>query len=364
MFLLSQGLDLFQINLVNLVFFITLFLCEIPTGAFADVFGRKTSFVASCVISMFAMLMYAFSRTFWGFAIAEILAAIASTFISGAFDAWFVDKLKHHGYRESLTPVFARATQLATGAGLVAAVAGAMLFDIWITLPWFLGSIIFAITGTTAFLVMKEEYFVREPLSLEAGLVALKQTVISSIAYGLRNKNIRFIMLLVLALNFTTMAPNMQWQPFFKQWTSSQTSLGILWITMAFSLMAGSWLAPYALRYISERRVLLLCHIVTATGITGTVLFGLFPAALAMFLLHEVGRGAFVPIKTAYLHDNVPSKERATVVSFEAISHHVGGAIGLVVSGALAQYGSITCAWVISGGALFLMTILLSKNDR
>ncbi len=30
-FLISRGLNLFEVNLVNLVFFTTLFVCEIPT---------------------------------------------------------------------------------------------------------------------------------------------------------------------------------------------------------------------------------------------------------------------------------------------------------------------------------------------
>ena len=49
-YLIKNGLDLFQVNLVNAIFFFTLFVCEIPTGAFADLFGRKKSFVIACVL--------------------------------------------------------------------------------------------------------------------------------------------------------------------------------------------------------------------------------------------------------------------------------------------------------------------------
>ena len=40
-FLMKNGMSLLQVNLVNTAYFLTLFICEIPTGAFADIFGRK-----------------------------------------------------------------------------------------------------------------------------------------------------------------------------------------------------------------------------------------------------------------------------------------------------------------------------------
>ena len=64
-FLISKGLNLFEVNLVNFVFFTTLFICEIPTGAFADVFGRKLSFVISCMLFALGMFVYGTAKSFW-----------------------------------------------------------------------------------------------------------------------------------------------------------------------------------------------------------------------------------------------------------------------------------------------------------
>jgi MFS family permease len=86
-FLMSNGLNLLQVNLINAVFFFTLFVCEIPTGAYADIFGRKSSFVLACALMSASMFVYGSSHTFVGFIIAEILAAIGGTFRSGAFQA-------------------------------------------------------------------------------------------------------------------------------------------------------------------------------------------------------------------------------------------------------------------------------------
>jgi sugar phosphate permease len=70
----------------------------------------------------------------------------------------------------------------------------------------------------------------------------------------------------------------------------------------------------------------------------------------------------FEPIKETYLHDNIPSKERATVISFGSIAHHLGGAVGLLVSGLIALNGSIQLAWICSGLSLVVITLLLRKD--
>ncbi len=186
-FLLSKGLNLFEINLINVAFFVTLFLCEVPTGAFADVFGRKTSVVLSCGVFTLGMLIYAASDGFWGFIVAEILAAIAATLVSGAFDAWLVDSLKHQGSDRPLRPIFARATQIRHGSGLLAALLGAIIADYSIELPWILGACFFALAGIAAALLMKEEYFERRAFSIPSGIEALKDTLSASVEFGIRN---------------------------------------------------------------------------------------------------------------------------------------------------------------------------------
>src|SRR5579862_5509454 len=58
LFLLSRGLDILQINLVLAVYLTTTCVFEMPTGAFADVIGRKRSFVLSCWLRAVAFGLY------------------------------------------------------------------------------------------------------------------------------------------------------------------------------------------------------------------------------------------------------------------------------------------------------------------
>jgi MFS family permease len=363
MFLLGKGLNLFEINVVNAVFFLALFLCEIPTGAFADIFGRKASFLISCAVLALSMGMYAVADTMLGFILAEIVGAIGVTFASGAFDALFVDRLRHHGFEEKLDTVFARGEQIAHGVAILTAVLGTFLAELSPQLPWIVSGVLFVITGITAHFMVEEEYFVRQTYSWSDGWIALKKTIGSSVAHARTNSNVRFIFILTLVLSLATMAPNMQWQPLFATWFPEPRQLGYVWTVMMLSMMAGAWIAPRFLRHVrSERRALLLCLYGAGLTLILAGSFGVAFASLSFYLLHEFTRGVYDPIENAYLHDNIPSKERATVASFQSISHHVGGAVGLLLSGAIAHGWSIPWAWMLLGGGLLLVALVLWKK--
>jgi len=364
-FLMSKGMNLFEVNLINFVFFATLFLSEIPTGLVADVFGRKISFICSCFLEAIAMVVYAFSGSFWFFALAEGIAALARTFSSGAFQAWLVDRLKYYDYEEPFHPLFRREQQIAQGATIFGALTGSVLAERSLALPWLLGSVFALITGLLAIFLMKEEYFERQKFSFREGFRSMKNVTKRSISYGSKQKAVRFILLIGAVQYFAVQAPNMQWQPLFSQHFPNKTSLGFIYAGISISLIIGSALSSRLLRRVKdERAALVVSQLLVGLGIILAGAFSSYVLSVALFLGHEIARGAFLPIKDAYLNDNIPSKERATLISFESISHHIGGAVGLLVSGFLAQRVSISFTWIIFGLILIAGAAVMGKNGK
>ena len=84
----------FQIMVLETVFVIGLFLFEIPTGAIADHFGRKTSIILSAFFNILAVALYALFPRFWVFFIGNILWAVSISLYSGSAEALFYDTLK------------------------------------------------------------------------------------------------------------------------------------------------------------------------------------------------------------------------------------------------------------------------------
>jgi len=79
------------------IFSVVLVILEIPSGYFADVFGRRSSLILSALLFLLGITVYAFAETFLVFAIGEILLAIGVSFSSGAKEAMVYDTLMEMG---------------------------------------------------------------------------------------------------------------------------------------------------------------------------------------------------------------------------------------------------------------------------
>jgi MFS family permease len=355
-------LNLFQIGLVNFVFFATMFLMEIPTGAFADCFGRKTSYVLSCGISVIALSVYATSHNFVGFITAEALGAISATFCSGAYQAWIVSSLDHHGYDEDKSAIFARESQLTRIVGIVSGVLGAQLAAINPTYPWWLGAAGAFVTGTVALIIMREDYRKHEKPDIRLVVSEFTLKFRASVQTIRQGGPIALVMLLGIVFSLTIQAPNMQWQPHFRKNLGSDAELGYVWAAISIALILGAQLVSKLRRGPKFERYALI-GIQLTIGLLLAFAGGSSPwiLSLGFFLLHEIGRGLFAPLRDAFVNDSIPESERATLLSCGSLPSHFGAMIGLLISGAVALRFHVGPTWIACGLAMIVLTLIVSR---
>lgn len=352
-FLLAHDLTLFQVNLVNFFFFTTMFLTEIPTGAIADVYGRKISYLLACLLMGAGLMLYGFSGSFWWFVAAEIVIGIGATFETGAFRAWCVDQVNHHGNAPTTTRLFKAADQVKQASMILGGLAGAVIAEkTTLASPWFVAAAAALTSGLIAFVWMREDY--RMAPKTGEPKPSIKETIVASARFARESKTFRFLALMSVVQLVVVQAPNMFWQPFFKSAVPGQSGLGLLFVGMALTVMLGAQLAePLLLRlHHNEKRAILVAQAVVGAGLIGTAIAVMPLLAIPLFLVHEVARGMFNPLKDAYLHDSIPSRERATLDSFLSIAHHIGAMAGLLIMGLLADRTSIAVSWFVSGAIL------------
>lgn len=364
LFLLSRGLNLFEVNLVNVVFFVTLFIFEIPTGAIADIYGRKISTIWSFILLATGTFIYAGAQSFWQCALAEAIGAIGKTCITGAFDAWLVDELRLAGYKNDLRSVFSRKQQFTTIVNMSAAMAGAWLGAKNLAYPWFGVAVVMMLGLIFTIVLVKEKSFMRRKFSFVQGIFSIKDIAQKSITYGIKQSAVRFLLVLGVVQAFAVQAPNMQWSPYFKGLIGNIQVLGFIWWGIAIAITIGATLSPRFLKIVKdEKKALVITQVIIGAGIALTTPFRFVPATLSIFFMHEIARGIYRPLKDAYLNAQVPSSERATLISFESLAQHAGGVIGLIVSGFVANAAGIPTAWMMSGIALIIGTLLIAKNS-
>ena len=132
---LDYGLSIEQFALLNTVWAITIVCCEVPSGALADLLGRKRLLVLTSALMIFELSVIAFvpissiNLVFWAFFINRILSGLAEAMASGADEAIAYDSLVQDGNPEHWPKVLSLQMRLKALAGIISMTMGAMLYD-------------------------------------------------------------------------------------------------------------------------------------------------------------------------------------------------------------------------------------------
>jgi MFS family permease len=349
LFLLNRGLDLFQTSAVPAVFWIVSFVLEVPTGAFADLAGRKVAFLLSCVIRMVAFGLYAFANSFVDFVVAELIDAVGSTLANGALDAWAVDSMRREGEARPADRFFARAQIVARAAVITGGLAGGYLAQRDMTFPWMMAAATFAVTGMVAARWMIE-------VPAVAGTVT-RRSLLHTIRDGLLEVRQAPVLLLCCALTlaaaFATMPAHMLWQPRIQALSGEGLwIMGWVWALLNLASLAGSALLPRLLT--GSRQEIVLAAVALWRGVmlgVAALATAVVPA-LAGLLLMEMGFGLGEPVLQAWMNEHIAPAQRATVLSVRAMCMTLGGGTGLLCLGRVARDHSIATAWLASATIL------------
>ena len=88
-----------------------------------------------------------------------------------------------------------------------------------------------------------------------------------------------------------------------------------------------------------------------------------FVPAVALLFVAGIAMGVQMPVRQAFFHEVVPTEQRATVISFDSMVGGVGGVVGQVGLGELAERRGYSVGYII-GGALTLIAIPLTYLVR
>lgn len=89
-----RGFSMLEIGILESIFHVVSCIFEIPSGAFADVFGRKRTLTLSKLTSILSSFLMILSANFWTAAIAIGFSAISYNLESGTREALAYDSLK------------------------------------------------------------------------------------------------------------------------------------------------------------------------------------------------------------------------------------------------------------------------------
>lgn len=371
LFLLDAGLTFFEVFLANAAFSAGMVAFEVPTGVVADTLGRRTSFLLSVSVLAATTLLYVgLAEVGAGvipFAIVSVGIGLGYTFYSGAMEAWLVDALGATGYRGLLDRVFARGQQVTGAAMLVGTIGGGLLGQVDLSLPYVVRTALLLAVFGVAYVVMHDLGFEPRRVGRSELPGEVARNAREGVRFGWRERNLRLLILAgAVQTGFVTWAFYAA-QPYLLDLLDSDAVwiAGLVAAGIACSTIAGNQLVTVASRHCGRRTTLLIAAAAVQT--VAAVAIGLassFPVALVALLVVTASVGVTSPVHSAYLHQVVPSGQRATVVSFDSMVANTGGIGGQVGLGALGEARSVGSAFVVGGLATAAALPLLGRLRR
>jgi len=371
LFLLSRGLDLFEINAILAVFLFANFAFEVPTGAVADLFGRKVSFLLACLVRAVAFAVYFNADSFGDFVVAEVIDAIGNTLASGALDAWAVDGMRDDGDDSPADRLFSRGKMISHAAMIASGLAGGYAAEVDIAYPWLMGVAGFAVTGVVAGAIMREVRPVTQPavrgisaLAALNPLPAIRGQIRGGLGAVLGNPTLRFLCLLTGLIAFAQMPAMQLWPTHLTAISSAGTSrMGWVWAAINVAALAGSGMLPWLRRRMSRRTTAVVVTLVRAVGIALAAVSVGFGKATVGLVAHFAGMGASDPLLGAWMNEHAIREQRATVLSIQAMAFMFGGSAGLLVVGVVARAWGAPMAWGVAAVVLLGCAVLVWSAD-
>ena len=353
LFLLDAGLSNLEAFAANAFFTAGMVLFEVPTGVVADVWGRRVSYLLGTLTlagsTFLYWLLWVMSAPFWPWAIVSMLLGLGFTFFSGAVEAWLVDALHYAQYDGTLEAVMGKGQMVGGAAMLGGSVLGGVIAQATnLGVPFLMRVGVLAAMFFVAGRMMKDLGFTPEPSAHP--LQDVKKLFHESVDYGLRNPPVRWMMLAAPFASGVGIYTFYALQPYLLElWGNPKaySVAGLAAAIVAGAQIVGGYLAPFFRKLFRKRTsALILATFATAGVLAALGLTNSFWVALVLLTFWAMIFAAEMPIRQAYLNDMIPSRQRATVLSFDSLMGSSGGVVIQPVLGKVADVYSYSTSLV------------------
>jgi MFS family permease len=375
---LDFGLSIEQFALLNTVWAATIVLAEVPSGALADIIGRKRLLVATSVLMILEMTLICFvplgniSLIFWVFLVNRVLSGLAEAMASGADEALAYDTLVERGMADEWSRVLDIQMRMQSAGFVVTMTIGALVYDPAIVnrvLEW---------VGSSA--TVTQQVSMRFPLYLTLGLgfMALMATLSmteplvdgqdrsrSGSTGEMIGRALRLtwqagcwifrtpfalaVILFGMTFDHTLRMLVTMTSQYYRLISLPEASFGLIGSAIGILGLVIPRIARSMTRHWTPSRNLAVLAVISLAGLWGLIGFYPYVGLLPMVLVF-VGLMLTSFFTSHYLNRITSSGHRATVLSFKGLSFNLAyGMIGLLYAGLMrhlrAEQGEMHPSW-------------------
>jgi MFS family permease len=379
----ARGLSLGAIGAVFAVHSAVAIVLEVPSGALADMVGRRRVLLAGAALTTLSLLIFAVADSVGTFMVSAGLLAAGRALISGSLEAWYVDSLR------SLDPSapLSRGLSRGTAAEGIAMALGALVGGGLVTLAG-TGNADSALSGygvaalagalaAVAYMVAvatlvhdrphrPQAAGARDSIGEARESIARRAATVFGTARDefAGSATVRIVIVTGIALGVSFTAVELLWQPRLADLLRDDDSHGVVFGALAAASMLAVAVGAGMSERLNRRSGLRLGYLLgLGFAAVCVALLGAptAPATFALvYLLAYFGMGLSDPMHVELLNEDVGPTARATLISAEALAAQCGALVANLAVGALASTHGPALAWGIAGSLLTVTTLAVA----
>ena len=349
-----SGMSLSDIYFMESICIIGLFLLEIPSGALADLIGRKKTIFFGSLFLLADIILFASASAPWMIWTANLIWVVGFSLISGAETSLLFDTLKFLGRENEFKKIEGRAIAYRLFLIALCSIGVGYLAEVNIRLPVYLSAFFKMFFCLVCYLFVEPPFSGQGKYNWRKHLEMMKISVL----FVANHQKVKWIIAFTVLVGVISKIWFFTYNPYFELVELPLKYFG--WIFCGLNLVAAtsSWFSDWLSKKLGDLGSIILIVIVIAIPI---ILMGSFVSQTMVFLviLQNIARGHLTPFVGHFLHQYLDSENRATVVSIKSAVSSFGQFVGLGIFGWLLGIFSLPTCLIFLGITMLIGGLVL-----
>lgn len=368
LYLAYCGMNLMQIGLLEGIYHATSIVCEIPSGALADLVGRKKSMILGRICVTISCIIMLVTRNFWWFAFSFLLQALGNNFNSGSEEALVYDSMICLGEEEDYIRINGRINTVIEVSQAIATVVGGVMAE-YSYFVCYAACTVISLLAFVPVVFMKEPPILKgseEKERLTAGRLVAKhfKTSFEILASDLRILKIVTYFSVVFAAHTLLFFYSQQ---YYYDMGYNKIQISIIMLFAGLASCFGAISSEKLYRRFEKKVSAFSAAVIALTLVFYSV--GKPVLSIGMFIAANFFNSVLYPIESESLNSIIPSEQRATLISVNSMFFSIVMIVTFPIAGALADAWSLALVLGVLGVLLlffvFVWDVKISrKNGR
>ncbi|MFH1505616.1 MAG: MFS transporter [archaeon] len=339
---LANGLDYSHIMILMVVEAAFQIIFEIPSGVFADFFGRKYALSLAAGLHAVSIFIFFLGNSFWPFLLASAIFGMSLAFSSGSNSAFVYDTLKDLKREKEYKKIEGKGIGFGLLGMGVGSFFGGFIAEVSLKIPIIMTMVASIIA------VWISLYFIEPKLHKKSEDTTYFKHMKVAAVFSFKHPSVRWLIIFSGFMMVVMMISHRFFQPYMQLAGIDIKFFGVIYLVWLLICTFGSFYAHKIESKLGEFWSLMIIPLFLGIHliINGSFVFFL---GITVIFMGEFTYGFLRPIICDYINKHVESYHRATVLSFQGFFRSIVLIILAPVFGYLADALTLTNAMIIEG---------------